>query len=121
MVNTVLGIVLKKRLDINAKRLYIQVVIEIRGHINPTVIKTISGTYAVSGSTWKSVPKGTTLGDIEWVKPKVEVSTPKEWKVKNYIVKYSNGGFYSCTCLGYTYRRNCKHIKEISEGFKSTK
>ena len=95
--------------------------IEIRGDMRPTVVSTISGTYAVSGSNWKSVPKGTTLSDIKWIKPKVKVYKPKEWKVKNYIVKYSSGGFYSCTCLGYTYHRKCRHITKISEGFKPSK
>ena len=25
---------------------------------------------------------------------------------------------YSCNCLGYTYRRRCKHITQISDSFK---
>ena len=95
--------------------------IEIRGYMRPTVVNTISGTYAVSGSNWISVPHGTALKDIKWIKPKVEVYKSKEWKVKNYIVKYSSGGFYSCTCLGYTFHRKCRHITKISEGFKPIK
>ena len=95
--------------------------IEIRGYMRPTVVNTISGTYAVSGSNWISVPHGTALKDIKWIKPKVEVYNSREWKVKNYIVKYSSGGFYSCTCLGYIYHRKFRHITKLSEGFKPTK
>ena len=40
---------------------------EIKGSMNPTVVNTISGTYAVSGSNWKSVPVGTTLKDLKFL------------------------------------------------------
>ena len=92
---------------------------EIKGSMNPTVVNTISGTYAVSGSNWKSVPVGTTLKDLKWINtnPKIKKSKPKNWKVKDYTVSF-NGSFYSCTCLGYTYRRKCKHITQISESFR---
>ena len=95
---------------------------EIKGSMKPTVINTISGTYAVSGSNWKSVPEGTTLKDLKWINtnPKVKKSKPKNWKVKDYTVSF-NGSFYSCTCLGYTYRRKCKHITKISESFRSSR
>ena len=26
---------------------------------------------------------------------------------------------YSCSCLGYTYRKKCRHITEISESFRN--
>ena len=106
--------------------------IEIRGNMRPTVVSTISGTYAVSGSNWISVPKGTTLKDVNWIDttPKIKRYKLKTWEVKSpsksrpgkfntYMVKFD--GIYSCTCLGYTYRRKCKHITKISEGFKPTK
>ena len=95
---------------------------EIKGYMNPTVVNTISGTYAVSGSNWKSVPEGTTLKDIKWINinRKIKKSKPKNWKVKDYIVSF-NGSFYSCTCLGYTYRRTCKHITKISESFRPSR
>tara|TARA_Y100000780_G_C13415909_1_gene313772 strand:+ start:159 stop:446 length:288 start_codon:yes stop_codon:yes gene_type:complete len=94
--------------------------IEIKGYINPTVIKTNSGNYAVSGSNWKSVPEGTELKDIKWIDttPKIKKSKLMSWRVKDYIVTFNNN-FYSCTCLGYTYRRKCRHIKQISDSFKN--
>ena len=93
---------------------------EIKGSMNPTVVNTISGTYVASGSNWRYVPKGTTLKDIKWIdtSPKVKKSKPMSWKVKDYTISF-NGSFYSCNCLGYTYRRTCKHITEISNKFKS--
>ncbi len=92
---------------------------EIKGSMNPTVVNTISGTYAVSGSNWKSVPVGTKLKDIKWINtsPKVRKSKLMSWKVKDYTISF-NGSFYSCNCLGYTYRRKCKHITKISESFR---
>tara|TARA_B100001079_G_C16187849_1_gene415866 strand:+ start:318 stop:632 length:315 start_codon:yes stop_codon:yes gene_type:complete len=93
--------------------------IEIKGSLNPTVVNTISGTYVVSGSNWKSVPVGTTLKDVKWINtnPKIKKSKPMSWKVKDYTISF-NGSLYSCNCLGYTYRRNCKHITEISNRHK---
>ena len=94
--------------------------ITIKGTMNPTVIKTNSGNYAVSGSNWKSVPEGTELKDIKWVdiRPKIKKSKLMSWKVKDYTVTF-NKNFYSCDCLGYTYRRSCKHITEVSESFRT--
>ena len=94
--------------------------ITIKGTMNPTVIKTNSGNYAVSGSNWKSVPEGTELKDIKWVdtRPNIKKFKLMSWRVKDYTVTFNNN-FYSCTCLGYTYRRKCKHTNFISESFRN--
>ena len=94
--------------------------VTIKGTMNPTVIKTNSGNYAVSGSNWKSVPEGTELKDIKWVdtRPNIKKSKLMSWRVKDYTVTFNNN-FYSCTCLGYTYRRKCKHTNFISESFRN--
>ena len=102
----------------------------IKGTMNPTVVNTTSGTFAVSGSNWISVPEGTTLKDLNWIdtKPKIKKYKLKTWEIKSpsksrpgkfntYLVKFD--GTYSCTCLGYTYRRKCRHIKQISDSFKN--
>ena len=101
---------------------YHLLMIEIKGYINPTVIKTNSGNYAVSGSNWKSVPEGTELKDIKWIdiRPNIKKSKPMSWKVKDYIVSFT-GSFYSCTCLGYIYRHKCKHITKVSESFRPSR
>ena len=56
----------------------------IKGSINPTVINTVDGTFAVSGSNWVDVPVGTKLKNIKWVNtsPKIKKSKPMSWKVK---------------------------------------
>ena len=94
--------------------------VTIKGTMNPTVIKTNSGNYAVSGSNWKSVPEGTELKDIKCIDttPKIKKSKLMSWRVKDYTVTFNNN-FYSCTCLGYTYRRKCKHTNFISESFRN--
>ena len=40
------------------------------------------------------------------------------WKVKDYTVTLDKN-LYSCNCLGYTYRRSCKHITQVSESFRT--
>ena len=53
-----------------------------------------------------------------------EIVVPNQLRVdgsngKRYTVnwdKYHRN--YSCNCLGYTYRRRCKHITQISDSFK---
>ena len=41
----------------------------------------------------------------------------KYWEVKGskntYVVSCDERNLLKCECLGFTYRRNCKHIKEI--------
>ena len=93
--------------------------ITIKGSMNPTVVNTSAGTFAVSGSNWKSVPEGTELKDIKWIDsiPKIKKSKLMSWKVKDYTVTFDKN-LYSCNCLGYTYRRSCKHITGVSETFR---
>ena len=103
--------------------------ITIKGSMNPTVVKTNSGNFAVSGSNWVSVPNGTTLKDLNWVDttPKIKRTKLQKWEIKSpsksrpgkfntYLVKFD--GTYSCSCLGYTYHRRCKHITKVSESFR---
>ena len=104
--------------------------IKVKGSWNPTVVTTSSGTYAVSGSNWIPVPQGTKLTNLNWINttPKIKKYKLKTWtvestsrkkpgKVNKYTVKFD--GLYSCNCLGYTYRRKCRHITEISESFRN--
>ena len=102
--------------------------IKIKGAMNPTVVTTSSGTYAVSGSNWIPVSVGTKISDLDWVdtSPKIKryklqtwevesTSRKKPGKINKYTVRFD--GLYSCTCLGYTYRRKCRHITELSNSF----
>ena len=93
--------------------------IEIKGCWNPTIIKAGGAIYAVSGSTWLRVPKNTTKKDLKWINtspsPKKHGNN-KEWEIKDYIVSLKYG-YYSCTCLGYLYRRRCKHVTQVSNQY----
>ena len=64
------------------------ILITIKGSMNPTVINTVDGTFAVSGSNWVDVPVGPKLKNIKWVNtsPKIKKSKPMSWKVKEYTV-----------------------------------
>ena len=74
---------------------------------------------------WKEVKKGTTINDIEWVKPK-----KKKTEIETFEFKSSSSGSmyttkkftkpsgevkYSCTCPGVwrAKDRRCKHIKSL--------
>jgi len=48
-------------------------------------------------------------------KPATTSGRLKEHKVLNYVVTEINGSF-SCTCKGYQFRKNCRHVKHIRDG-----
>ena len=56
-----------------------------------------------------------------------EIIVPNQWRVdgsnsKQYTVNWDKyHRQYSCTCLGYTYRRKCRHITKISESFQQSR
>lgn len=96
--------------------------ITIQSSLAPTVITVNSGTYVVSGSQWIPVPAGTTLKDVNWIsnRPKKEepmIITTSRWPVvgsngANYEVRYEHG-LWNCSCVGFGFRRKCKHIDQI--------
>lgn len=54
------------------------------------------------------------------VKVKLPTDDYKEWsftgsKGNNYLVIRTKGS-YNCTCPGFTYRKHCRHIEEVSHG-----
>ena len=80
--------------------------------MNPTVVTTHSGTYAVSGSTWLSVPQGTKITDLDWVDttPKIKRYKLQTWNVEAVLVpEWFNGvdcksivrRFESCPALKF--------------------
>ena len=86
----------------------------------PTIFKHNGKTYLMP--LWKEVVEGTTVDDIEWVKPKPKVK--KEPIVKTFASGSSNNvyetkyypesGKYYCSCPGaWRSFGNCKHIKEL--------
>jgi hypothetical protein len=93
----------------------------------PTLFKTNGKTYLMP--IWKEVIEGTTLDDIEWVKPKpkvkqepiIETHTSSSNADKTYkTTYYPDSGNFRCTCPG-SWRaadRRCKHIKELEKKVK---
>jgi hypothetical protein len=47
---------------------------------------------------------------------KNKTGSSKTWKVKEYTVTLNVDGKYSCTCKGFAFRRECKHVKSIQTG-----
>ena len=55
---------------------------------------------------------GAVLEDNQW--------TVDGSKGNRYIVEWDPyQRNYSCNCLGYTYRKKCRHITQISESFRN--
>jgi len=92
----------------------------------PAIYRSHSGTwYGIAGSVWIEVPVGTTLVELEdymvFKRPEIPKDTgEKTWQVKGskgntYDVKLSSGN-YTCTCVGFSWRRKCKHIESIKNG-----
>lgn len=89
----------------------------------PVIIEREDGPYAVYAGVYYKVSKRFTLEQAykHWERwqSTTASSAPtqrKTWKVANskkngyYTVSYDNG--WSCTCTGYGYRRNCRHIEQ---------
>ena len=95
---------------------------EYKGEIIPPSILELNGkTYLMP--LWKEVVKGTTIKDIEWIKPKpkkkaetIVVETPSSKGDVIYKTRfYPDSGNYTCNCPG-TWRakdRKCKHIIKL--------
>jgi len=100
----------------------------IYGGMVPPFTMTLNGErYIMPG--WYKLRKQDAMPNIEDIayypyKPKkANIPNIKEdaiYKVKSskgdkeYIVQMDNSGSLQCTCPGYTYRRRCRHIEEVS-------
>lgn len=81
----------------------------------------VNKTYAIAGSTWVEVPRGTRLKDISkymvfdgWDDVR---NNEVEYEVvgsrgNKYRVRCDSKGIWSCTCAGFGFRRKCRHIAE---------
>ena len=75
-------------------------------------------TYVVPA--WIEVPENTQYSDIEIIDLDKAPKTPVK---STYEIKGSKGDIYtvvldningnSCTCVGFNYHRNCKHLKSV--------
>jgi hypothetical protein len=93
----------------------------------PTLFKTNGKTYLMP--IWKEVIEGTTLDDIEWIKPKpkvkqepiVETHTSSSNANKTYkTIYYPESGKFHCDCPGRwrAFDNRCKHIKALEKKVK---
>ena len=94
-----------------------------KGEVIPPALLELNGkTYLMP--LWKEVVKGTTLNDIEWIKPKLKKRTEPIVEIHvsgsnpdiSYKTRYypDNDNYY-CDCPG-TWRApggKCKHIKKL--------
>ena len=98
--------------------------ITIEGHINPVIVNFPDQSYLVSGNNWVKVSQIITLDDIKWedLSPKIKeveghnkVSKVLSSDGTKYYTVTQQGIHFSCTCLGYEWRRTCRHIDETKE------
>jgi len=96
---------------------------EIKSNLNPAIFTSpaTGKTYIVAGSQpWIEVPSETTLDDVKWVSPCKPGKGPSDARKElfevegsrgnKYIVKQAANGSWSCECVGFGYRNDCKHI-----------
>jgi len=100
---------------------------EYTGNISPALVSLDGKKYIIP--SWREVLPETTLNDIEWIKPQVEVSPPaqsNEWKFQSesnpdvqYIVR-QNGSKLSCNCPGFfrtkDREKGCVHCQKVRSG-----
>jgi hypothetical protein len=100
------------------------------GHMSPGIINLRGKTYLVP--TWQEVIKGTTLNDINWIKPKpkvrqepiVEMNVSDSDPTKTYkTIYYPDSGKFHCNCPGRwrAFDNRCKHIKALELKLKLNK
>ena len=89
----------------------------------PTIFKNNGKTYLMP--LWKEVIEGTTVEDIEWVKPKLKRTDPiiemhvssSNAEIKYKTTYYPDSGKFYCNCPGRwrAFDGKCKHIKELEK------
>ena len=93
----------------------------------PTILKLNGKTYLMP--LWKEVVNGTTINDIEWIKPKpkvkqepvIETHTSSSNADKTYkTIYYPESGKFHCDCPGRwrAFDNRCKHIKALEKKVK---
>ena len=99
--------------------------IDISGPMNPTVFSLGRDTikwYACAGGEWLEVPEGTKLSDLNWVddwrKDPPTINNAHKETVKGskgdlYNVEVWTDGRTNCDCMGFAYRRKCKHVEAL--------
>lgn len=88
------------------------------GGLYPPAIANFPGACSVStGSAQLTVPPGTKLSQIRWARSsEVFETTVPSSSGGEYKVRLLNGS-WTCECLGYHYRRVCRHINHLKKVF----
>ena len=97
--------------------------IKVTSILPPAIFRshTSNKTFVVAGDQpWIEVPEGTTLNDVRWMRASKPDKDPLDAqerlfevtgsKGNKYTVRHALSGSWSCECVGYGYRRKCKHI-----------
>ena len=105
--------------------------LRIKSSLSPAIFRGIKYDRIVGGTIWEvngekwdhqfvAVTPGITFEQIEWVRDLPPVKKDlKEWKVESskagkvYIVRETPSGKRTCTCDGFHYRRQCRHLTEV--------
>ena len=109
----------------------------VQGIYPPTIISTISGNYLVDGKNWIQVQleEFTVKQKLDFNKineyyqklfpnfsfNKIKNLSLKQWKIRSssteeiYNVRLWKNDYFSCECLGFQFRKTCKHITNIKE------
>jgi hypothetical protein len=80
--------------------------------IYPPAIAVLNNRTVVVPS-WTEVPAGTTLADIDWIRPKQVTPKMTVKHVGKYLLNIYDNGAVKCDCPGFTYRKKCKHSAEF--------
>lgn len=83
------------------------------------ITKVQDRTYVIPA--WQEVPNGTTYDDIQVIGQRtvVPIQQPRTISItgskgNEYTVTFDTFGRANCTCIGFSYHRTCKHIKQAS-------
>jgi hypothetical protein len=102
---------------------------KIESFLPPTIIagrKEEGCNWAVIDGKWYPVPTTLTFEQLRsaWVKgnPRQTKPTADRWVIKGskgdeYLVEYK-GGQWKCDCLGFGWRRGCKHVETVKKSLK---
>ena len=97
--------------------------LKIKSYWPPILVSLSNKVYVMPG--WIEVPIETTMAEIRkcWVDispvpikviPPIEKSVLSSNGKKTYTVSYKNDQ-WTCNCVGFGFRRKCKHINEIKD------
>jgi hypothetical protein len=118
------------QIEINTRREKLK-----RGQLPPAVANGLKCKYIVDGKNWIAIPSETSFQQamelyeqlVEDAKINLNLEpvrniVERQWEVKStknpetiYIVRLWSQMGWTCECLGFQFRKNCKHIEKCTE------